>query len=264
MGKAWFASRYEKSGADYINCPLDTAQYKNFIQQLSSAQQAPVHGFEDKGVFEGCMPVEVMARRGVDTLRFGPMKPVGLRLPDTGKTPYAVVQLRKDNAAGSVYNMVGFQTHLTFPEQRRVFSLIPALEHAEFLRYGVMHRNSFLCSPQLLDNRYRAIIEPRVSFAGQLTGVEGYVESTASGLYSALSVFSDVTGTPFKHLPPMTATGALANYICSADPKNFQPMNINFGIMPPLNERVRGKRERNAIISERSLMIINNYLTDEP
>ncbi len=263
MDKAWFASRYDKGGADYINCPLDSAQYKYFIEQLSQARQAPVHGFEDTGVFEGCMPVEVMARRGEDTLRFGPMKPVGLRSPKTGLLPYAVVQLRKDNAAGSIYNIVGFQTHLTFGEQRRVFSLIPALEHADYLRYGVMHRNSFLCSPKLLDHRYRALIDPRVSFAGQLTGVEGYVESTASGFYAAYSVFCDVRQAEFTPLPPATAIGALARYISSAEPETFQPMNVNYGIMAPLEEKVRGKRERNAKISEKSLQIIDRYLSCE-
>jgi len=258
LDRAWFASRYGKSGDDYINCPMDREQYTCFVRELAGAKQAEVHGFEDSRVFEGCMPVEVMARRGEDTLRFGPMKPVGLRDPATGKMPYAVVQLRKDNAAGSVYNLVGFQTHLTFSEQKRVFSMIPALEHAEFLRYGVMHRNSFIRSPLLLDDRYRAKSCPDIAFAGQITGVEGYVESAASGLYAALSLYADISGAGFTPMPPSTAIGALAHYVSSAEPETFQPMNINFGIMSPLEERVRGKRARNTLIAERSLKIIDS------
>lgn len=260
MESAWFASRYGKGSDDYINCPMTEEEYKAFVRELALAQMAPVHGFEDSGVFEGCMPVETMARRGEDTLRFGPMKPIGLRDPKTGKLPYAVVQLRKDNAAGSVYNIVGFQTHLTFGEQKRVFSMIPALRNAEYLRYGVMHRNSFLCSPALLDGRFRTKKEPRVHFAGQFTGVEGYVESTASGLYAALSMAADLRGEEFVLLPPETAIGALANYISTARAEDFQPMNINFGLIPPLGRRVKGKREKNEQLAERSLAIIDAYI----
>ena len=253
MTRAWFASRYDKGTADYINCALDEGQYRAFWQALTTAQEAEVHGFEDSGVFEGCMPVEVMARRGVDTLRYGPLKPKGLRDPKTGREPYAVVQLRRDNAQGSVYNLVGFQTHLKFPEQKRVFSMIPALENAEFLRYGVMHRNTYLNSPRLLDRYYRLKAQPRVMFAGQITGVEGYVESTASGFVCAVELAHRLLGKPPVDFPGLTALGALAAYISNESVTDFQPMNINFGIIPPLDHRVKGKREKNAEISQRAL-----------
>ncbi len=253
MDKAWFASRYDKGTADYINCALTQEEYIGFWKELRSAQEAEVHGFEDAGVFEGCMPVEVMARRGEDTLRYGPLKPKGLRDPATGKTPYAVVQLRKDNAQGSVYNLVGFQTHLKWPEQRRVFSMIPALRNAEFLRYGVMHRNTYLNSPRLLDRYYRVKACPNVMFAGQITGVEGYVESTASGLLCAVELAHRLLGKPPVDFPGLTALGALAAYISNESVTDFQPMNMNFGIMPPWPERVKGKREKNALISGRAL-----------
>ena len=194
MDHCWFASRYDKGSADYINCAMDRQQYLDFVRELSNAEEAAVHGFEDKKVFEGCMPVEVMARRGEDTLRFGPLKPVGLKDPKTGKEPYAVVQLRKDNRTGTVYNIVGFQTHLRWPEQKRVFSMIPALSHAEYLRYGVMHRNTYLDSPRLLDRYYRARKNPSIAFAGQMTGVEGYIESTASGMLAALEMGRTILG----------------------------------------------------------------------
>ena len=264
MDKAWFASRYDKGTADYINCPMDAQQYRDFIKELVVAKEAHLHGFEDSGVFEGCMPVEVMARRGEDTLRFGPMKPVGLRDPHTGKIPYAVVQLRKDNAAGSIYNIVGFQTHLTFGEQKRVFSMIPGLENAEYLRYGVMHRNSFICSPRLLDNRYRVKGQERIAVAGQFTGVEGYVESTASGLYAAISMAADIKGEEFETLSDMTAIGALANYVNTAEPTTFQPMNINFGIMPGLDRKIKSKKERNEAIAARALEIVEQYAAAHP
>ncbi len=253
MDRAWFASRYDKGSADYINCALSEEEYRAFWEALTTAQEAEVHGFEDKSVFEGCMPVEVMARRGFDTLRYGPLKPRGLKDPRTGREPYAVVQLRRDNAQGSVYNLVGFQTHLRFPEQRRVFSMIPALERAEFLRYGVMHRNTYLNGPKLLDRYYRLKAEPRVMFAGQITGVEGYVESTASGLLCGIELAHRLLGRPPVDFPARTAIGALAAYISNESVADFQPMNINFGLIPPLDHRVKGKREKNQAISRRAL-----------
>ena len=256
MEKAWFASRYDRGSADYINCALDREQYDQFWKALTEAQEAEVHGFEDRNVFEGCMPVEVMARRGYDTLRYGPLKPVGLKDPKTGREPYAVVQLRRDNAGGSIYNLVGFQTHLTWPEQKRVFSLIPALRQAEFVRYGVMHRNTYLDSPRLLDRYYRVRTEPRIVFAGQITGVEGYVESTASGFVAALELARRLEGKAPIDFPPETALGALALYVSNETVEHFQPMNINFGIMPPLGYRVKGKRNKNAALSQRSLEIL--------
>ena len=257
MDSAFFASRYDKGTADYVNCPMDKEEYLAFVKELVSAREAPVHGFDDGGVFEGCMPVEVMARRGVDTLRYGPMKPVGLVDPRTGRENYAVVQLRRDNADGTVYNLVGFQTHLRFPEQRRVFSMIPALHDAEFLRYGVMHRNTFLNSPRLLDRYYRLKAEPRISFAGQMTGVEGYVESAASGFLVGVETARRLTGKPPIDFPQETAIGALALYISNESVTVFQPMNVNFGIIPPLDHRVKGKRNKNAELSARSLAIID-------
>lgn len=260
MDKAYFASRYGKgTGLDYINCPMDKEQYLAFWQELCQAEEAPVHGFEDKRVFEGCMPVEVMARRGEDTLRFGPLKPIGLSDPKTGKEPYAVVQLRRENSQGTMYNLVGFQTHLRFPEQKRVFSMIPGLEKAEFLRYGVMHRNSYLCSPRVLDGFYRAKKDPRVMFAGQMTGVEGYVESTASGFACGLNMARSMLGLPLLEFSTQTAIGALSRHISCYEGKNFQPMNINFGLIDGLDRRVKGKRERYMEISHRSLDQIEAY-----
>ena len=254
MDKAWFASRYDKGTPDYVNCALSQEEYLDFWKELCQAEEAEVHGFEDAGVFEGCMPVEVMARRGEDTLRYGPLKPKGLRDPKTGQTPYAVVQLRKDNAQGSVYNLVGFQTHLKWPEQRRVFSMIPALHNAEFLRYGVMHRNTYLKSPGFLNRYYQVIEAPGVMFAGQITGVEGYVESAASGCLCAIELARRLQGLPAADFPQETAIGALALYISNESVADFQPMNVNFGIMPPWPERVRGgKREKNALIAQRAL-----------
>ena len=253
MEKAWFASRYDKGTADYINCALSQEEYRAFWRELCEAREAEVHGFEDSGVFEGCMPVEVMARRGRDTLCYGPLKPVGLRDPKTGKEPFAVVQLRKDNAQGSIYNLVGFQTHLKWPEQRRVFSMIPALRNAEYVRYGVMHRNTFLDSPRLLDRYYRVRGQERLMFAGQITGVEGYVESTASGCLAALELARRLEGKPPVHFPRETAMGALALYISDESVVNFQPMNVNFGLIPPLGFRVKGKRNKNAELSKRAL-----------
>lgn len=256
MEKAWMGSRYDRGTADYVNCPMDEAEYDAFWQELIRAEEAEVHGFEDKQVFEGCMPVEVMARRGRETLCYGPLKPRGLKDPRTGKEPYAVVQLRRDNREGSIYNLVGFQTHLRFPEQKRVFSMIPALHDAEFLRYGVMHRNTFLNSPRLLDRYYRLKKEPRITFAGQMTGVEGYVESAASGFLAGVELARRLRGLPPADFPRETAVGALALYVSNESVTAFQPMNINFGIMPPLDHRVRGKRNKNAELSRRSLEII--------
>ena len=262
MASAFFASRYDKGTADYVNCPMDKDEYLAFVRELVSAKEAEVHGFDDGGVFEGCMPVEVMARRGVDTLRYGPLKPVGLRDPRTGKENYAVVQLRRDNADGTLYNLVGFQTHLTWGEQRRVFSMIPALKDAEFVRYGVMHRNTYLNSPKLLDRYYRLRSEPRLSFAGQMTGVEGYVESAASGLLVGIETAARVLGLEAVDFPQETAVGALGLYISGGSVGDFQPMNINFGIITPLDHRVRGKRNKNAEISRRSLEIVDNLIAD--
>ena len=256
MDCAWFASRYDKGTADYINCALDEDTYRAFWRELCEAQEAEVHGFEDKQVFEGCMPVEVMARRGEDTLRYGPLKPRGLKDPRTGREPYAVVQLRKDNTAGTIYNLVGFQTHLKFGEQRRVFSMIPALKSAEYVRYGVMHRNTYLDSPRLLDRYYRLKKEPRISFAGQMTGVEGYVESTASGFLVGVETARRLRGMPPIDFPQETAIGALGLYVSNGSVGNFQPMNINFGIIPPLGYKVKGKRNKNAVLSQRSLEIL--------
>ena len=257
MSRAWFASRYDRGDADYVNCSMERDEYAAFVEALTTAEEAEVHGFEDSKVFEGCMPVEVMARRGFDTLRYGPLKPVGLKDPKTGREPDAVVQLRKDNAEGSVFNLVGFQTHLKFPEQKRVFSMIPALHDAEFVRYGVMHRNTFLCSPKLLDRYYADRREPLVAFAGQMTGVEGYVESTASGLLAAVSMAARLRGELIPDFPRETAIGALAAYISDESVVNFQPMNVNFGIMPALGYRVKGKANKNLAIANRSLAVID-------
>ena len=263
MNLAWWQSRYDRGTPDYINCAMDKEQYLAFVQELSTAQEAEVHGFEDRNVFEGCMPVEVMARRGIDTLRFGPLKPVGLTDPRTGKEPYAVVQLRQDNAAKSVFNLVGFQTHLKFGEQKRVFSMIPALENAEFVRYGVMHQNTFLQSPKLLDRYYADRRNPLVAFAGQMTGVEGYVESTASGYLAAVAMAAKVQGRPVPDFPRTTAIGALGLYISDESIENFQPMNVNFSIIQPLEKRIRKKAEKNLAIAMRSLETIDQLVAGE-
>ncbi len=263
LDNAFFASRYDKGTADYVNCPMTKEEYLAFVSELVSAKEAPVHGFDDAGVFEGCMPVEVMARRGVDTLRYGPLKPVGLVDPRTGRENYAVVQLRRDNADGTLYNLVGFQTHLTWGEQKRVFSMIPALKDAEFVRYGVMHRNTYLNSPQLLDRYYRLRSEPRIRFAGQMTGVEGYVESAASGMLVGIETAAEVLGYSPVDFPQETAIGALGLYISGGSVGDFQPMNINFGIISPLGYRVKGKRNKNAEISRRSLEIVDKLMERE-
>ena len=260
MNEAWWQSRYDRGTPDYINCAMNKEQYEAFIKELVAAEEAPVHGFEDKNVFEGCMPVEVMARRGFETLRYGPLKPVGLTDPKTGREPYAVVQLRQDNAAKSVFNLVGFQTHLKFGEQKRVFSMIPALKDAEFVRYGVMHQNTFLQSPKLLDRYYADRRNPLVAFAGQMTGVEGYVESAASGFLAAVAMAAKVQDREIPEFPRTTAIGALGLYISDESIENFQPMNINFSIIQPLEQRIRKKAEKNLAISNRSLAVIDEMI----
>lgn len=262
MTSAFYASRYDKGGADYINCPMNKDEYIAFRTELANAEEAEVHGFEDGKVFEGCMPVEVMARRGEDTLRYGPLKPRGIFDPKTGRQPYAVVQLRRDNREGTLFNIVGFQTHLKHPEQKRVFSMIPALAKANFVRYGVMHRNTYLNSPLLLDRFYRAKKEPRVAFAGQMTGVEGYIESCASGLYAAMNMGLRLRGKDPIELDDLTAIGALAKYISGDVLGDFQPMNVNFGIMQPWDGGKMKKRERYRAISERSLEFISKLLEE--
>ena len=257
MDKAWWQSRYDRGTPDYINCAMNKEEYEAFLKELITAEEAEVHGFEDKRVFEGCMPVEVMARRGQDTLRFGPLKPVGLVDPKTGKEPYAVVQLRQDNAVKTVFNLVGFQTHLKFPEQKRVFSMIPALRNAEFVRYGVMHQNTFLQSPKLLDRFYADRRNPLVAFAGQMTGVEGYVESAASGFLAAVAMAAKVQQRPVPEFPKETAIGALGLYISDERIENFQPMNVNFSIIAPLEQRIRKKAEKNLALANRSLEVID-------
>lgn len=256
MEHAYFASRYDKGTADYINCPMNREEYLAFVEQLKTAREAPVHGFEDKAVFEGCMPVEVMARRGEDTLRYGPMKPVGLKDPRTGVRPYAVVQLRADNAEKTAFNIVGFQTHLMHPEQKRVFGMIPALRNAEYFRYGSMHRNSFIRSPGRLDRYYRVIGREELFFAGQITGVEGYIESTASGLCCGMNLARQLAGQEPVTFPRETAMGALSLHISENPEQRFDPMNINFGIITSLEVRIRNKQERYAAVSARALEVI--------
>ena len=257
MTKVYRASRYGR-GDDYLNCPMTQAEYDAFVAALLEAETAPIHGFEEKKVFEGCMPVESMARRGHMVLAFGPLKPVGLPDPRTGRDPYAVVQLRQDDAAGTLYNIVGFQTRLRFPEQKRVFGLIPGLENAEFARYGVMHRNTFLNSPGLLDSHYQMIARPGLFFAGQMTGVEGYVESAASGLVAGICAAFREWGRPLPDFPRTTALGALAHYV-AAENRSFQPMNVTYGIMEGWPERVRGgKQARYEKIAERALQTIDS------
>lgn len=258
MDKAFRAARYGKGGDDYINCPMDRDEYLAFYKELISAEAAEVHGVDgDPKVFEGCMPIEVMAKRGEDTMRFGPLKPVGLTNPHDGQRPYAVVQLRQDNAAGSMYNIVGFQTHLKFPEQKRVFSMIPGLENAEFMRYGVMHRNTYINSPKLLNKEYRMREYPKIFFAGQITGVEGYVESAASGLIAGRAAANAVLGKCSEIPSNSTAIGALAAYVSNEGIVNFQPMNVNYGIMEGLTERIKDKRVKAERIAERSLAEID-------
>lgn len=258
MSVIYRASRYGKGEAAYLNCPMNEAEYRAFQKALAEAEVAPVHGFENKKVFEGCMPIEVMAVRGEDTMRFGPLKPVGLPDPRTGRDPYAVVQLRQDNEEGTLFNIVGFQTHLKWGEQRRVFGMIPGLANAEFIRYGVMHRNTYIDSPHLLDATMETRARTGLFFAGQMTGVEGYVESAASGIaaaYAAAKRFRGETPVPF---PKETALGALTYYVSHYEGKNFQPMNVNFGLVPPLSARVP-KKEKNAKLAERALSEMKKF-----
>lgn len=252
--KVYRASRYDKGDADYLNCPFETKEeYLAFWQALCTAELAPVKDFEKEVFFEACMPIEEMASRGEDTMRFGPLKPVGLVDPRTGKEAYAVVQLRQDNAAASLYNIVGFQTHLKWPEQKRVFGMIPGLENAEFVRYGVMHKNTYMNSPQLLTDKFNLRKNSKFYFAGQMTGVEGYVESAASGLMAGLHAARAALGLPEIDFTNETAHGALAAYISNSEVKNFQPMNVNFGLIAPLGQRIRKKCEKNALIAQRAL-----------
>ncbi|HWP80223.1 MAG TPA: methylenetetrahydrofolate--tRNA-(uracil(54)-C(5))-methyltransferase (FADH(2)-oxidizing) TrmFO [Candidatus Acidoferrum sp.] len=259
MGKAFFQSRYGKGSDDYINCPMSKEEYLAFREALSHAEEAPLRGFEDGAVFEGCVPIEVMARRGEDTMRYGPLKPVGLKDPKTGEEPYAVVQLRQDDAAKTLYNLVGFQTHLKFPEQRRVFGMIPGLEGASFARYGVMHRNTYIASPLILTASFQCKSRPNLFFAGQMTGVEGYVESAASGLVAGVGMARHVLGLPPVIFPVETAIGALGNYVSTANPAKFQPMNINFGIISPPDFKFKGKKNKNPLLAQRSLSLIDGF-----
>lgn len=260
MSIAFFASRYDKGTPDYINCPMTEQQYNEFYSELINAQCAQLHGFENNNVFEGCMPVEVMAKRGPRTLLFGPLKPVGLIDKRTGSRAYAVVQLRKDNADGTLYNIVGFQTHLKFPEQKRVFSMIPGLQNAEFVRFGVMHRNTFINAPQSLTKYYSCKKRDDLFFAGQMTGVEGYVESASSGLVAGINLARIISGKPPVDFTKFTATGALSNYISEGSLGTFQPMNINFGIIEPLEVRIKPKAERYEAISKRALERLNKII----
>jgi len=259
MNKVFMASRYDKGEAAYLNCPMTEEEFNRFYDELIAAEAVPLKEFEKEIFFEGCMPIEVMATRGRQTMLFGPMKPVGLTDPHTGKKPYAVVQLRQDNGAATLYNIVGFQTHLKWPEQKRVFSLIPGLENCEIVRYGVMHRNTFINSPKLLKPTYQYKDRDTLFFAGQMTGVEGYVESAASGLLAGINAARHAKGEELLVLPPETIMGSMARYITSADSKHFQPMNANFGLVPELPMRIRNKREKNEKLAERALDTIQNF-----
>lgn len=259
MEKVYRASRYGKGDDDYLNCPMSKEEYTNFWNELTTAETVPVKDFEKPIFFEGCMPVEEMASRGIDTLRFGPLKPVGLEHPVTGNRPHAVIQLRQDNFAGTLYNIVGFQTHLKWPEQERVFRLIPGLEKAEFVRLGVMHRNTFINSPKLLRSTLQMEEQPNLFFAGQITGVEGYVESAASGLVAGINAARLLAGLDLVVFPNETAHGALCQYITSTEAKHFQPMNVNFGLLPPLEERIKDKKVKNGLIAERALLALEKF-----
>lgn len=259
MEKVFWASRYEKGEAAYLNCPMTEEEYERFYAALVTAERAPLKAFEQEVHFEGCMPVEAMAARGKETLLFGPLKPVGLVDPRTGKRPYAVVQLRQDNREGTLFNMVGFQTNLKWGEQQRVFRLIPGLENAEFVRYGVMHRNTYLNAPVLLAATLACKKRPGLFFAGQITGVEGYVESAAAGLIAGINAARLVQGREPVIFPPETAHGALTHYITTADPKNFQPMNVNYGLFPPLPEKIRDRKRRNLMLAERALRVLDAW-----
>ena len=261
MDKIYLKSRYDKGEAAYLNCPMTEEEFYNFYHELINAEMAELHDFEDQKFFEGCMPIEQMASRGEKTMLFGPLKPVGLEDPKTGKEPFAVVQLRQDNAAGNLYNLVGFQTHLKWGEQIRVFSMIPGLENAQFVRYGVMHRNTYLRSPEFLNATYQTKKRSDLLFAGQMTGVEGYVESAASGLYAGINAALIAQGKEPVIFPEETMMGAMAHYITHASPKHFQPINANFGIIPRLEKRIREKRERNLALSQRALTVLEEFKT---
>ncbi|WEV40657.1 methylenetetrahydrofolate--tRNA-(uracil(54)-C(5))-methyltransferase (FADH(2)-oxidizing) TrmFO [Lactobacillus sp. ESL0681] len=253
-------SRYDRGEAAYLNCPMTKAEYEAFTRELINAETAQMHGFEKADVFEGCMPIEVMAARGSKTMLFGPLKPVGLENPHTGKIPYAVVQLRQDDAAASMYNIVGFQTHLKYPEQKRVFSMIPGLEHARFVRYGKMHRNTYMASPDILTASYEAKKRPGLFFAGQMTGVEGYVESAGSGLVAGINAARLIQNEPTVAFPKDTALGSMANYVTTTSSKHFQPMNASFALIPGLEgKKIRNKRERHEKISERALASLAQF-----
>ncbi|TCL44686.1 methylenetetrahydrofolate--tRNA-(uracil(54)-C(5))-methyltransferase (FADH(2)-oxidizing) TrmFO [Harryflintia acetispora] len=263
LDKVFFAARYDRGEADYINCPMDKEQYLRFHHELVNAESAPLHDFDDAGrrVYEGCMPIEVLAKRGEDAIRFGPLKPVGLRDPRTGHRPWAVVQLRKENACGTMYNLVGFQTNLKFPEQKRVFSLIPGLQNASFLRYGVMHRNTFLDSPKLLDSTFCLKSDNRIYFAGQMTGVEGYIESAMSGLLCGINLSRRLRGQQPVILPPDTMMGALSRYVAAPN-DDFQPMGCNMGLLPPWPERIRDKQARYTAVAERAMESLRRFMAE--
>ncbi|MET3728749.1 methylenetetrahydrofolate--tRNA-(uracil-5-)-methyltransferase [Fictibacillus halophilus] len=262
MDKVYLKSRYDKGEAAYLNCPMTEEEFDRFYEALITSETVPLKEFEKEIFFEGCMPVEVMAKRGKKTLLFGPMKPVGLEDPKTGKIPYAVVQLRQDNSAGTLYNIVGFQTHLKWGPQKELLRLIPGLENAEVVRYGVMHRNTFLNSPRLLEETYQLKARKDLFFAGQMTGVEGYVESAASGLIAGINAAKLIKGEELAVFPKETAIGSMAYYITTANPDNFQPMNANFGLLPPLEKRIKNKQERNTALAERALETIQNFITN--
>ena len=263
MDKVYLKSRYDKGEAAYLNCPMTEEEFNAFHKELVNAEMAELHDFEDEKFFEGCMPIEEMASRGAKTLLFGPLKPVGLEDPKTGKEPFAVVQLRQDNAVGDLYNIVGFQTHLKWGEQKRVFSMIPGLENARFVRYGVMHRNTYLRSPEMMTATYQTKARSDLFFAGQMTGVEGYVESAASGLYAGINAAKLALGQEPVIFPPETMMGAMAHYITHASKKNFQPINANFGIVPRLKQKIRDKRERNLQLSQRALTILDAFKAEK-
>ncbi len=263
MNKVYLKSRYDKGEAAYLNCPMNKEEFNAFREALVAAECAPLKEFEKEKYFEGCMPIEVMASRGEKTMLFGPMKPVGLEDPKTDKRPYAVVQLRQDDAAGTLYNIVGFQTHLKWPEQKRVFSMIPGLENLEIVRYGVMHRNTFINSPSVLAPTYQLRANPQIFFAGQMTGVEGYVESAGSGLIAGINAAHLAKGEELVYFPHETALGSMARYITEADSKNFQPMNVNFGLFPDLGENIRSKSERAEKHANRALETIRNFVNNE-
>ncbi len=256
MDKVYLKSRYDKGEAAYLNCPMTEEEFTAFYEALITAETAERKSFEKEIFFEGCMPIEVMAKRGIKTMLFGPLKPVGLEDPKTGKRPYAVLQLRQDDAAGTLFNMVGFQTHLKWGEQKRVFQMIPGLENAEIVRYGVMHRNTFINSPKVMSSTYQLKENPALFFAGQMTGVEGYVESAASGLAAGINAARYINGETPVVFPEESAIGSMARYITSTAAKNFQPMNVNFGLFPELPERIRAKQERNEKLAERALNVI--------